>query len=128
MDHLVNKELPHERPSFTRTRTESTNTGSTRGSRKLVTEPESRSDRLNQGTIWHDLRRTFATRLRAHGVHEYDIQDRLGHSKPGVTKVYARATQSVLEAAVEKQTQPIGQSGIWTGRIKEPRIFHASNV
>jgi len=25
--------------------------------------------------IWHDLRRTFATRLRANGVHEYDISD-----------------------------------------------------
>ena len=61
------------------------------------------------GIIWHDLRRTFATRLRAHGVHEYDIQDLLGHSKPGVSKVYARSTQSVLEAAVEKLTKPIGQ-------------------
>ena len=61
------------------------------------------------GIIWHDLRRTFATRLRAHGVHEYDIQDLLGHSKPGVTKVYARATLSVLEAAVEKITKPVGQ-------------------
>ena len=35
------------------------------------------------GIIWHDLRRTFATR----GAHEYDIQDLLGHSKPGVTTV-----------------------------------------
>lgn len=61
------------------------------------------------GIIWHDLRRTFATRLRVHGVHEYDIQDLLGHSKPGVTKVYARDTQSVLEAAVEKITKPLGQ-------------------
>lgn len=61
------------------------------------------------GIIWHDLRRTFATRLRAHGVHEYDIQDLLGHSKPGVTKVYARATVANLEQAVEKLTQPLGQ-------------------
>ena len=61
------------------------------------------------GIIWHDFGRTFATRLRAHGVHEYDIQDLLGHSKPGITKVYARATQSVLEAAVEKLTKPLGQ-------------------
>ena len=36
--------------------------------------------------IWHDLRRPFATRLRANGVHEYDISDFLGHSRPGVTK------------------------------------------
>jgi Phage integrase family len=47
---------------------------------------------------FHDLRRTFATRLRAAGVHEYDIADLLGHSTtPGdtrassVTRGYARA-------------------------------------
>jgi integrase len=35
---------------------------------------------------FHDLRRTFATRLRAAGVHEYDIADLLGHSTtPGET-------------------------------------------
>jgi integrase len=61
------------------------------------------------GIIWHDLRRTFATRLRAHGVHEYDISDVLGHSRPGVTTVYARATRVVLEQAVEKWTEPWGQ-------------------
>jgi integrase len=45
---------------------------------------------------FHDLRHTFATRLRAANVHEYDIADLLGHSTtPGetrntkVTRVYA---------------------------------------
>lgn len=61
------------------------------------------------GIVWHDLRRTFATRLRANGVHEYDIQDLLGHAKPGVTKVYARATLTVLEDAVDKLTEPWGE-------------------
>lgn len=61
------------------------------------------------GIIWHDLRRTFATRLRARGVHEYDIQDLLGHSKPGVTTIYARATHATLERAVEKLIEPTGQ-------------------
>jgi integrase len=61
------------------------------------------------GIIWHDLRRTFATRLRANGVHEYDISDLLGHSRPGVTKVYARATQTWLEQAVEKLTASWGK-------------------
>jgi integrase len=61
------------------------------------------------GIIWHDLRRTFATRLRANGVHEYDISDLLGPSRPGVTTVYARATRVVLEQAVEKLTEPWGQ-------------------
>jgi len=61
------------------------------------------------GIIWHDLRRTFATRLRANRVHEYDIQDLLGHAKPGFTKVYARATLTVLEDAVNKLTEPWGE-------------------
>lgn len=61
------------------------------------------------GIIWHDLRRTFATRLRVNGVHEYDIQDLLGHAKPGVTKVYARATLTVLQDAVDKLTEPWGE-------------------
>ncbi len=61
------------------------------------------------GIIWHDLRRTFATRLRANGVHEYDTQDLLGHAKPGVTKVYARAALTVLKAAVDKLTEPWGE-------------------
>lgn len=36
---------------------------------------------------FHDLRHTFATRLRAASVHEYDIADLLGHSTtPGETR------------------------------------------
>lgn len=36
---------------------------------------------------FHDLRHTFATRLRAANVHEYDIADLLGHSTtPGETR------------------------------------------
>ena len=74
---------------------------------EIVDEPEKARERYL--TARHDLRRTFATRLRAHGVHEYDIQDLLGHSKPGVTTVYARATHAALEAAVQKLIEPIGQ-------------------
>lgn len=33
----------------------------------------------------------------------------LGHSRSGVTKVYARATRVVLEQAVEKLMEPWGQ-------------------
>ena len=36
------------------------------------------------------------------------VKDLLGHSKPGVTTVYARATHTALEAA-EKLIEPIGQ-------------------
>src|SRR5688500_8453371 len=40
--------------------------------------------------IFHDLRRTFATRLRASNVHPYDISYLLGHRIDGVTITYAR--------------------------------------
>ena len=56
---------------------------------------------------FHDLRKTFATRLRAANVHEYDIADLLGHSVPEgetrktrVTKGYARAVPQRLVDAV----------------------------
>ena len=58
---------------------------------------------------FHDLRRTFATRLRAADVHPYDIADLLGHSVPEgetketrVTKGYARAVPQRLREAVSK--------------------------
>jgi integrase len=54
-----------------------------------------------------DLRHTFATRLRAANVHEYDIADLLGHSTtPGearntkVTRGYAHSFPQKLRDAV----------------------------
>jgi integrase len=56
----------------------------------------------------HDLRHTFATRLRAANVHEYDIADLLGHSTtPGetrnikVTRGYAHGAPQRLRDAVD---------------------------
>jgi integrase len=56
---------------------------------------------------FHDLRHTFATRLRAANVHEYDITDLLGHSTtPGetrstkVTRGYAHSVPKRLRDAV----------------------------
>jgi integrase len=56
---------------------------------------------------FHDLRHTFATRLRAANVHEYDIADLLGHSTtPGdtrntkVTRGYAHGIPKRLRDAV----------------------------
>ena len=60
------------------------------------------------GIVWKDLRRTFATRLRALGVHEYDIKTLLGHTIPGVTAIYARHTPEVLEIAVERLAETRG--------------------
>jgi integrase len=57
---------------------------------------------------FHDLRHTFATRLRAANVHEYDIADLLGHSTtPGetrntkVTRGYAHGVPQRLRDAVK---------------------------
>src|SRR5918911_359326 len=57
---------------------------------------------------FHDLRHTFATRLRAANVHEYDIADLLGHSTmPGetrntkVTRGYAHGVPKRLRDAVD---------------------------
>ena len=56
---------------------------------------------------FHHLRHTFATRLRAANVHEYDIADLLGHSTtPGetrntkVTRGYAHGVPQRLRDAV----------------------------
>lgn len=56
---------------------------------------------------FHDLRHTFATRLRAANVHEYDIADLLGHSttqndtrNTKVTRGYAHGVPKRLRDAV----------------------------
>ena len=64
--------------------------------------------KLFEEVIWHDLRRTFASGLRANGVYEYHISDLLGHSRVGLTKIYARATRVVLAQAVEIDETPLG--------------------
>jgi integrase len=61
-----------------------------------------------KGLTYHDLRHTFATKLRAAGVHEYDIADLLGHSTTSterrdtkVTRGYSHAVPSRLREAVK---------------------------
>ena len=45
---------------------------------------------------FHDTRHTFATRLRANGVHEWDIRDLLGHASVRMTSVYTHQTPANL--------------------------------
>ncbi len=54
---------------------------------------------------FHDTRHTFATRLRANGVHEWDIRDLLGHSSVKMTSVYTHLTPANLCKAVTSLTQ-----------------------
>jgi len=49
---------------------------------------------------FHDTRHTFATRLRANGVHEWDIRDLLGHTTTRMTSVYTHLTPANLRQAV----------------------------
>lgn len=56
----------------------------------------------------HDLRHTFATRLRAAGVPEATISDLLWHQKRSMTGHYADATVAELLAAVEKVARNTG--------------------
>jgi len=58
------------------------------------------------GITWHDLRHTFATRVRAEGVDELDIMQLMGHSSVGVTAGYAHATPAVMQTAVTNSPKP----------------------
>src|SRR2546422_5156429 len=49
---------------------------------------------------FHDARHTFATRLRANGVHEWDIRDLLGHTSVRMMSVYTHQTPANLSQAV----------------------------
>ena len=53
------------------------------------------------GLRFHDLRHTFATRLRARGVHEMDMMSLLGHTTLQMTSRYTHAMPSNLRAAVD---------------------------
>jgi integrase len=53
-----------------------------------------------QNFRWHDLRHTFATRLRKKGVALEDIADLLGHKTLAMTKRYAHISMDRLHAAV----------------------------
>ena len=53
------------------------------------------------GLRFHDLRHTFATRLRAKGVHEMDIMALLGHTTLQMTSRYTHAMPQNLRLAVD---------------------------
>jgi integrase len=56
------------------------------------------------GLRFHDLRHTFATRLRAKGVHEMDIMSLLGHTTLQMTSRYTHAMPENLRTAVDSLT------------------------
>src|SRR5215203_4637733 len=53
------------------------------------------------GLRFHDLRHTFATRLRAKGVHEMHVMALLGHTTLEMTSRYTHAMPQNLRTAVD---------------------------
>jgi site-specific recombinase XerD len=73
---------------------------------------------------WHDLRHTFATRLRRNGVSLEDIAELLDHSIPDLrmTKRYAHAGVARLRPAVATPCKP-AQAETQTGtKIDRPSV------
>ena len=58
------------------------------------------------GLTWHGLRHTFATRLRAAGVHGFDIKELMGHKTLSVTADYAHGSPEAMRRAVERLREP----------------------
>lgn len=61
------------------------------------------------GLTFHDLRHTFATRLREAGVHEIDICQLMGHSSIKMTRRYAHGQSDQMFSAVEKLVEKRGE-------------------
>jgi integrase len=59
---------------------------------------------------WHDLRHTFATRLREAGVHIEDIGYLLGHGNKSITARYAHPPMKLLRAAVATLDQKLTET------------------
>jgi integrase len=70
---------------------------------------------------WHDLRHTFASRLRMQGTPLEDIADLLGHKSLAMTKRYAHLGPSRLHQLVSGLvTGPKSGTESGTGKTKQP--------
>ncbi len=61
------------------------------------------------GIVWHDLRHTFATRLREKGNQSLEIMDLMGHKSLAMVKTYAHQTPAAAQRAVDSLPQPISE-------------------
>lgn len=71
---------------------------------------------IRQGV--HNLRHTYATRLRAAGVSYEDRKDLLGHANGSVTTLYSQAEVSNLIAASNKACEEMVKPLLTLGRMK----------
>jgi len=77
---------------------------------RLVFRPARRRAGLRD-LRWKDLRHTFASRLRMHGVELATIRDLMGHTTTRMTERYAHIAPGHLHAAVER----LSRTGTTTG-------------
>lgn len=68
-----------------------------------------------EGFHWHDLRHTFASRLRMKGTPLEDIADLLGHKSLAMTKRYAHLGPSRLHEVVARLIEKPAKSGTESG-------------
>ncbi len=102
----LRQDAPDDEPIF-----DSTRTGRKR--RQMMVCLEQAVEMAGIGNFhFHDLRHTFATRLRAANIHEYNIADLLGHSttpndtrNTKVTRGYAHGVPKRLRDAVDSLEQ-----------------------
>lgn len=66
----------------------------------------------------HDLRHSFAVRLRAANVAQEDIQDLLGHKQKTVTQHYATATVERLFGCVDRLTDVSARPAVLLRRVE----------
>lgn len=70
------------------------------------------------GIVWHDLRHTFATRLRTKGNLDLEIMDLMGHSSLVMTKTYAHQTPAAAQRAVDSLPQPVSEIQDLTDEVR----------
>jgi integrase len=61
------------------------------------------------GLVWHDLRHTFATRLREQGGHELDIMQVKGYTSVKMTARYAHGTPAAIQRMVGRLSEKRGE-------------------
>ena len=80
---------------------------------------------IRQGV--HNLRHTYATRLRAAGVSHEDRKDLLGHSNGSMTTHYSQAEVSNLIAASNKACEEMVKPLLTLARVRNAHFGNSHN-
>ena len=80
---------------------------------------------IRQGV--HNLRHTYATRLRAAGVSHEDRKDLLGHSSGSMTTHYSQAEVSNLIAASNKACEEMAMPLLTLARVRSAHLSNSHN-